>query len=462
MLITSGAWAQQSNQQGSPLVRPQMPVQPTKQEKLPLPPKPAKNNDASGDARVVADKDASGNSYVSGELIVTYEQDASEAEEQQTREAVGASLDDPPPGLPKVDAEVLPFSGAEDEDGKKARETRPAQKQAQLERDPDADSVSYNYLSEPNFTPNDPYFTGGYQWDLTKIGSTRAWDKTTGYGSTVAVLDTGFYTGHPDLRSKIVWQWDFFSGDSSANVDYGLAATSHGTHVAGTVAASTNNGTGVAGTAPSSQIMAAKVCGRTSVGDTKDDVSGYAIRCSSSAVINALNYFAKYASSSGIDVANLSLGGYGYSSAYEAAVNNAWNNGMVVVAAAGNDNTSAAHYPSAFTNAISVAATDHLDRKAPYSNYRYVDVAAPGGNMYYSGGGILSTIATGTGYGYIEGTSMAAPHVSGLAAMLASQGLNNAQIRYQIEHTAVDLGTQGWDQYYGYGRINALSAVSWY
>ncbi len=378
LLITPGAWAQQPDQQGSPLVRPQMPAHPTEQETRPLPPKP-KNIGATGDARVVADEDPSGNPYVAGELIVTYEQDASGTEEQKTRAAVGARVDDPLSGLSKVDAEVLAFSGLKDEKGQKVRETLLERKKADLERDPDVESVSYNYLSEPDFTPNDPYFTGGYQWDLTKIGSTRAWDKTTGSGSRVAVLDTGFYTAHPDLQNKIVWQWDFFSGDSVANVDYGLAATAHGTHVAGTVAAATNNGTGVAGTAPSSQIMAAKVCGRTYVGDTKDDVGGYAIRCSSSAVINALNYFASYASYSGIDVANLSLGGYASSSTYEAAVNNAWNKGIVVVAAAGNDNTGAAHYPSAYANAISVAATDHLDRKAPYSNYRYVDVAAPGG-----------------------------------------------------------------------------------
>ncbi|MDQ3301899.1 MAG: S8 family serine peptidase [Actinomycetota bacterium] len=228
-----------------------------------------------------------------------------------------------------------------DEQGEKERKEALEQKKQVLERNPDVESVSYNYLREPNFVPNDPYFVGGYQWDLQKIGTASAWDRTTGYGAKVAVLDTGVDTSHPDLRGKVAWQWDFFNRDSVANVDYGYSASGHGTHVSGTIAATANNGTGIAGVAPQAQILAAKVCGPSRVGDTKDDVNGWAIRCPDAAVIDALNYFSNYASYSGIKVANLSLGGYAYSSAYHTAVNRASNSGIVVVAAAGNDNTSA-------------------------------------------------------------------------------------------------------------------------
>ena len=193
--------------------------------------------------------------------------------------------------LSKIDAEVLPFPEVKDERNKEARQNAIKQKKQALERDPNIQSVSYDYLRETSFVPNDPYFTGGYQWDLRRIGATGAWDKAYG-GARVAVLDTGIDTGHPDIRNKVAWQWNFFYGDSVANVDYGHYASGHGTHVAGTVGASTNNGYGVAGTAPGSQIIAAKVCGPWRVGNTEDDVNGVAIRCPDDVVMSALNYFA--------------------------------------------------------------------------------------------------------------------------------------------------------------------------
>jgi thermitase len=459
MLMSSapGAWAQPGTQAGSPASPPGTLPQPTELEKKPLPVKPEAA--VSGDSsKIVAQKNAKGELYVSGELIVTYDADATAAEEEQIRKQVEATVAD---DLPSIEADVLSFPELKDERAKQAHQEALEQKKQTLKRNPDVESVSYNYLRDPSFTPNDPHFTSGQQWHLNKIRTTGAWDRASGYGARVAVLDTGFDTTHPDLRGRIIWQYDFFSGDSVANVDYGYGASGHGTHVAGTVSAATNNGIGVAGVAPRAEILAAKVCGPSWVGDTKYDVNGYDIKCPDRAVLNALNYFAQNASYSAIKVANLSLGGYGYSSAYETAVNQAWNSGIVVVAAAGNDNVSNAHYPAAFPRAIAVTATDHLDRKAYYSNYGgYVDVAAPGGDVRVSGGGVLST-TPGNNYRYMQGTSMAAPHVSGLAALLGSQGLNKDWIRYRIEATTTDLGTAGKDASFGYGRINAQAAVTW-
>jgi thermitase len=151
-------------------------------------------------------------------------------------------------------------------------------------------------------------------------------------------------------------------------------------------------------------------------------------------------------------VINLSLGGPGDSWALERAVDYAWAQGVVVVAAAGNQNTSVPHYPSAYANVISVAATTKSDDKASFSNYGKVDVAAPGV-------GILSTVS-GRWYEAYSGTSMASPHVAALAGLLAAQGRTAPEIRQRIETTAVDLGPAGKDAYYGWGRVHAKRAVS--
>jgi subtilisin family serine protease len=149
---------------------------------------------------------------------------------------------------------------------------------------------------------------------------------------------------------------------------------------------------------------------------------------------------------------NLSLGSEAYSRILEHAVNYAWDHGVVVVAAAGNENTSRPHYPSAFKHVISVAATNKLNKKAYFSNYGKIDVAAPGVE-------ILSTVPGG-GYDVKQGTSMASPHVAALAGLLASQGLSAPEIRGRIQKTASDLGAEGKDKYYGWGLINANRAVS--
>jgi thermitase len=292
--------------------------------------------------------------------------------------------------------------------------------------------------AEPDFvvqaldTPDDPGFVN--QRGMVTVGAPQAWDVTTGSRSiNIAILDTGVDLDHPDLASKIVENVNF---SSSATVDdvYG-----HGTHVAGIAAAMTNNGIGVAGLGYSATIMNVKVLG--------DNGQGYWSGVAQGII---------WAADNGAEVISMSLGGSSGSSAVESAINYAWNKGVVVVAAAGNDGTSTPGYPAYYTNCMAVAATDSIDRLAPWSNRGdWVDVAAPGVSVY-------STLKDGS-YGYKSGTSMAAPHVAGLAALVLAvaadsnrDGRLNDEVRTRIESTCDDVGVSG----IGSGRINAYEAVA--
>ena len=232
-----------------------------------------------------------------------------------------------------------------------------------------------------------------------------------------------------------VYGWDFANDDNDPQDDYG-----HGSHVGGIAAAATDNSVGIAGVAFNSSIMAVKV------GDGTTGKARY----------SDIAYGIMYAADNGAKVINLSLGGYAYSSFLEGAVNYAWNAGCVLVGAVGNNNLSDPFYPAAYDNVIGVSGTDQNDAKASWSNYgAQVAVAAPGSSIY-------STYWNGSStYAHMSGTSMSAPHVAGLAALLFSQDgtRSNATVRALIEETADDLGDAGWDQYYGYGRINAYRAL---
>jgi thermitase len=290
--------------------------------------------------------------------------------------------------------------------------------------------VDYNYLRLPAYAPNDPRFVGGSQWNLHKIEAPAAWETELGRGAKVAVVDTGIAANHPDLKDKIAAQTDVVRDDNVAEDDRG----GHGTHVAGTVAAATNNGKGVAAVCPSCKLLIAKSGDRTGLWDS-DVVQG---------VYWSVDNRAK--------VINLSLGFAGESRILEDAVDYAWQHGVVVVAAAGNFDTDEPSYPAAYDKVISVAATDEADKRADFSNYGKIDVAAPGV-------GILSTVPGADRYGVKDGTSMASPHVAALAGLLAAQGLTAPEIRRRIEKTAVDLGNAGKDRLYGWGRIDAQRAV---
>jgi len=297
-----------------------------------------------------------------------------------------------------------------------------------------------DYIAKALEVPNDSYF--GQQWGMTNISAADAWDVSKGTGVKIAILDTGVDQNHPELTGKLVNNKDF-TGSGSVDDFFG-----HGTHVAGIAAAVTNNSDGVAGVGYEAVIMNGKVL---------DDEGSGAYSWIANGII--------WAADNGAKVINMSLGGMFGSTTLKNAVNYAWNKGVVIVAAAGNDGWSLSSYPAAYTNCIAVAASDQNDAKASFSNYgSWVDVAAPGV-------GILSTIPNhdnyistnylngGKNYGSLNGTSMATPFVAGLAALVwaTEYGSSNTNVRSRIETTADEAGTI-WTSY-GIERINALAAV---
>jgi len=309
--------------------------------------------------------------------------------------------------------------------------------------------------AEPDFRcdavriPNDPYYSA-YQWNLRHIRAPEAWDLSVGSpGIVIAVLDTGVDLGHPDLQSRLVAGYDFVNGDADPQDDAG-----HGTHVAGVAAAATDNGVGVAGVAWDARIMPVKVLGANGSGWNSDVIEG---------IVWAVDHGAR--------ILNMSLGGPDASYGFQEAVDYAHSAGALLVAAAGNGYQVGNHtsYPAALNHVMGVGAVGDLDEHAYYSNTGpYVDVAAPGGNPTGPGDQnpnhwIVSTYWRATGYEYIWaiGTSSAAPHVSGLAALVwaVDPNLTNDQVEVLIESTAVDLGTPGRDDVFGWGRVDALAAV---
>lgn len=325
-----------------------------------------------------------------------------------------------------------------------------------LSQNPNIEYAEPDYLAFATLTPDDPYFAPN-QWGLENTGqniagqagtpdadidASAAWD--TALGSVrVAILDSGIDQDHEDLSAKIAAQANF---TSSPTVDdpYG-----HGTHVGGIVAAVTDNAAGVAGVCPGCVLMNGKVLG--------DDGSG------------AYSWIAKgitWAADNGAKVINLSLGGTAPSKTLESAVNYAWNKGVVVVAAAGNCGCKQKIYPAAYKNAIAVAATNNLDKKASFSSYdaRWVDVAAPGENIFSTFPNhefvIQAKYGRSQNYDFASGTSMASPIVSASAALIwaTSRGVSATAVRSRLQQTADKIGGTG--TYWASGRVNAAAAVA--
>ncbi len=291
---------------------------------------------------------------------------------------------------------------------------------------------------QATWTPNDPLF--GQQWQYPKISAPEAWNITQGSsGVAIAILDTGIDQSHEDLWSKIQENVNF---TDSRTVDdrYG-----HGTHVAGSAAALTNNGKGVAGTCPNCVLYNVKVLA--------DNGSG-----AWSWIANGI----VWAADNGAKVINMSLGSSSGSSTVEAAVNYAWSKGVVLVAAAGNSNTSSPFYPASYANVIAVAATDQNDNKASFSNYgAWVDIAAPGVSILSTAPDHPNKIwGKAVKYGTLSGTSMASPHVAGVAGLVWSTGrcTDNSCVRDRIETNADQIAGTG--TYWANGRLNAYKAVS--
>jgi serine protease len=297
--------------------------------------------------------------------------------------------------------------------------------------------IEPNYIYSASEVPNDPEY--GKQWNLRSINIESAWDETKGSGITVAVIDTGI-TPVPDLKNtKFVKGYDFVNDKIEAYDDAG-----HGTHVAGTIAQSTNNNYGVAGIAYEASLMPLKVLG-ASGGGTVSDIAE-AIR---------------FAADNKADVINMSLGGAGESQLMEDAINYAHSKGVIIIAAAGNSNQNSASYPARYPRVIGVAALDSVGIKAPYSNFGAgVDIAAPGGSE--TGKIVQETINPQTGESVFEGyqgTSMAAPHVAGVAALVKAAGIKEPDEILNVLKQSSRVVTEDPLNHFGAGHLDAAAAV---
>jgi subtilisin family serine protease len=274
------------------------------------------------------------------------------------------------------------------------------------------------------------------QYGPVAIQAPQAWELTTGTASvTIAIVDTGIDLGHPDLADKIVAGTNVISPTQTPQDDNG-----HGTHVAGIAAAASGNATGIAGISWGARLMPVKALDANGDGDDALVAAG---------IVWAVDH--------GADIVNLSLGGSCPSPALELAATYASSKGATLVAAAGNTGTVGVLCPAAFEPVIAVAATGPDDVRASFSSLGpEIDVAAPGVGIY-------STLWTsqGSGYGYKSGTSMAAPHVAGLVALLASlpQFDTPEKIRAALEDTALELGPACRDSQYGAGLVQASAAL---
>ncbi|HIK09992.1 MAG TPA: S8 family serine peptidase [Oscillatoriaceae cyanobacterium M33_DOE_052] len=308
--------------------------------------------------------------------------------------------------------------------------------------------AKYTEYIEPDFVysalgvPNDPDYHK--QWNLRSINAEKAWEDTAGSGVTVAVIDTGI-SRVPDLKdTKFVKGYDFVNDNDIADDDNG-----HGTHVAGTIAQTTNNGYGVAGVAYQASLMPLKVLSASGGGTVAD-------------IAEAI----KFAADNGADVINMSLGGGGESQVMKEAIAYAHNKGVVIIAAAGNSGENSASYPARYTNVIGVSALGPTSEKAPYSNFGAgVDISAPGGDKSESeAGGILqNTIDPNSGepvFAYFQGTSMAAPHVAGVAALVKASGVSDPEQITQILLQSARTVKEDPLNHFGAGQLDAANAVA--
>lgn len=297
--------------------------------------------------------------------------------------------------------------------------------------------IEPNYVYKAFEVPNDPEYS--QQWNLRSINVESAWDDTKGSGVTVAVIDTGI-SKVPDLeQTKFVKGYDFVNDRIEADDDAG-----HGTHVAGTIAQSTNNNYGVAGIAYEANLMPLKVLGASGGGTVAD-------------IAEAI----RFAADNGADVINMSLGGPGESSLMEEAINYAHQKGVFVVAAAGNSNQNSASYPARYPHVVGVSALDSAGNKAPYSNFGAgVDISAPGGSE--TGKILQETIDPETGsavFASYQGTSMAAPHVAGVAALVKASGIKEPDEILRVLKQSVRPVQEDPLNHFGAGHVDASAAV---
>ena len=343
------------------------------------------------------------------------------------------------------------------------------------------DLVEYaeaNYIAYAMKAPNDELYSRQWHLHNTSYGGINvesAWTISTGLGAVVAILDTGIayenyseknsglsnrsYQQAPDLAGTFfVAGYDFVNQDEHPNDD---SISGHGTHIAGTVAQNTHNGIGTAGVAFNAYLMPVKVLDSYGVGTYADIAEGII-----------------WATENGAHVINMGFGGSEPSIALESAISYAYNRGVTLIAAAGNDGIGGVGYPAAYDDyVITIGATRYDETLAYYSNYGLsLDLVAPGGDINVDqngdgyGDGILQQAYKIEGYGtiswdyiFMEGTSMAAAHASGVAALLIANGNATSpdEVRQALESTAKDKDTAGWDIRYGWGIVDAYAALQW-
>ncbi len=304
-----------------------------------------------------------------------------------------------------------------------------------LQRDSPSSSASFQAAA----LPNDPELLNesrSYAPQLLNL--LAAWDFVPPETPVIiAVLDSGIAPAHPEFAGRVLPGYDFVNNDADPADDHG-----HGTHVAGIVAAATDNGEGIAGVCGFCQLLPVKVLNESREGSAAGIADGI-----------------HYAVDQGAQIIVLSLGRSIGSQTVLDAVNYAHEHDVLLVAAAGNDGVDVPFYPAAYPNVLAVNATDRFDHKLALSNFgTYIDVAAPGDNIY-------STYHKPNGdhglYAYMSGTSMAAPFVAGVAGLLLAQAPERSasDLSRLITSTAVDLGEPGWDPLYGHGRVDPVAAL---
>ena len=412
---------------------------------------------------------APGTEFVPGEVIVKFKPRAAEKAQLGALSVQGLELQ-------RAQAVGLPRAALYRAEGLDARGTLALVDTLNARAD-----VAYaepNYLQFITKTPDDEFYP--FQWHYEAMNLPAAWDTEDGAagGVTVAVIDTGS-VAHPDLQGALLSGYDFVSDPlNSADgdgydldpTDLGGDSSYHGSHVAGTVAASTNNGGGVAGVSWGANVVSVRVLGVTGGGSLADIVNGILWAAGESVPGVPLN-------ANPADVINLSLGGEApCSSSYQDAFNRARAKGVTVIVAAGNENTDAGFsQPANCDGVITVGATGPLGTRAPYSNYgATVDVMAPGGDKTLTfevqgetfPAGVLSTVADGAGgYGYTfqQGTSMASPHVAGLVALMLAQepGLDPDTVLARLQTSALPLSGEacGQPDGCGAGLVDAAGAL---
>lgn len=377
---------------------------------------------------------------VPGQLIVAF----SSSDHAKAHQAAGASVVD---SIPALGIDVVRVQAGREATAlgiyRRLRDVRYAEQDQTVEALADPGYSRQWYLENNSATlqPDGSFITDA------DIDAEAAWSASASAGASrvkVAVLDTGIDQDHEDLKNKIIAQRNF-SSSRTLDDKYG-----HGTHVAGIIAAIGNNGVGVAGIAPNADLLNGKVLG--------DNGSG-----TCSGVANGISWAADQINSGPnprVGVISLSLGG-GACTAEANAVAYASSKNSLVVAAAGNSSTTSQSYPAAYEPALAVAATDNSDLLSSFSNYgTWVDIAAPGENIYSTLTNHRSTLSNSASYGYLSGTSMATPVVSAVAALLAGSdtSLNYSGLRDRLRSYA-DLPASVMNKIAG-GRVNACRAIS--